>query len=144
MQEPEIFEQPVANRDPEARPGTDENGTYGGTVYSNGLGPAVTEDDESGDYHDFVYPEGGPHLSRRLREVNITDTGCEQIDRKLGTWSTAFLIINRVVGSGIYSTPSAIIYYINSVGVTLLFWVVGGIMTFWYDLFRAGLLEFTC
>jgi phosphatidylinositol 4-kinase len=67
MQEPEIFEQPVANRDPEAHPGTDENGTYGGTVYSNGLRPAVTEDDESGEYHDFVYPEGGPHLPSRLR-----------------------------------------------------------------------------
>ncbi|KAJ4304030.1 hypothetical protein N0V88_001635 [Collariella sp. IMI 366227] len=115
MQEPEIFEQPVASRDPESHGGTDEHGTYGGTtyggtVYNNGVGSTPVDDTRSEDYHDFVYPE----------------------DRKLGTWSTAFLIINRVVGAGIYSAPSAIILSINSVGVTLLFWVLGGLMTFWY------------
>ncbi|KAK4039914.1 amino acid permease-domain-containing protein [Parachaetomium inaequale] len=112
MQEPEIFEQPVANKDPETPAVGDDNGTYGGayggTVYSNGVGTAAAGDDESDDYRDFVYPE----------------------DRKLGTWSTAFLIINRVVGAGIYSTPSGIIYSLDSVGVTLLFWVLGGVMTF--------------
>jgi hypothetical protein len=95
MQEPEIFEQPVAERSP------NEDILYRGSPI---------DDDASADYHDFVFPE----------------------DRKLGTWSTAFLIINRVVGSGIYSTPSAIIHSINSVGITLIFWVIGGIMTFWY------------
>jgi hypothetical protein len=57
MQEPEIFEQPVASRDLEAHDG----GAYGttGTIYSTGLGPASPEDDVSDDYHDFVYPEGG-------------------------------------------------------------------------------------
>lgn len=57
MQEPEIFEQPVANRDPEAHTPADENGTYGGTLYGTGLGPN-SADNESEDYHDFVYPEG--------------------------------------------------------------------------------------
>ncbi|KAK4155208.1 phosphatidylinositol 4-kinase [Chaetomidium leptoderma] len=111
MQEPEIFEQPVASREPDAHAAGDEHGTYVGTVYSlvgRGVGSTAVEDDESGDYHEFVYPE----------------------DRKLGTWSTAFLIINRVVGSGIYSTPSGIVQSLNSVGVTLIFWVIGGLMTF--------------
>lgn len=60
MQEPEIFEQPVANRDPEAQTPADEHGTYNGAygVYSNGLGPGAAADDASDDYHDFVYPEG--------------------------------------------------------------------------------------
>jgi phosphatidylinositol 4-kinase len=62
MQEPEIFEQPVANRDPEAHTPADEHGTYSGVygngVYSNGLGPGAAADDASDDYHDFVYPEG--------------------------------------------------------------------------------------
>lgn len=62
---------------------------------------------------------------------SLTRPTAHGADRKLGTWSTAFLIINRVVGSGIYSTPSAVIHYINSVGVTLLFWVLGGLMTLW-------------
>lgn len=114
MQEPEIFEQPVANKDSETTIVGDEIGTFRSTtVYSNGIGggasPRGPDNSSLDDYHDFVYPE----------------------DRKLGTWSTAFLIINRVVGAGIYSTPSNISQNINSVGVTLLFWVLGGIMTFW-------------
>ncbi|KAL1839934.1 hypothetical protein VTJ49DRAFT_978 [Mycothermus thermophilus] len=97
MQEPEIFEQPVADRTPAED-----------VLYTNGLRATPVDDDASDEYHDFVFPE----------------------DRKLGTWSTAFLIINRVVGSGIYSTPSGIIHSINSVGITLIFWVIGGLMTF--------------
>ncbi|KAK3368223.1 amino acid permease-domain-containing protein [Podospora didyma] len=108
MQEPEIFEQPVGTKDLEAHIPGDENHTYH-TGYSTGFQTNGTADESSlEDYHDFVYPE----------------------DRKLGTWSTAFLIINRVVGAGVYSTPASIIYYTNSVGVTLLFWVLGGVMTF--------------
>lgn len=63
MQEPEIFEQPVAShRDPEWHAAGDDNGTYGGgggTIYSNG--PRTTfdvDDGSSDDYRDFVYPEG--------------------------------------------------------------------------------------
>jgi len=124
MQEPEIFEQPVRNKDPEADAvhyyggvgGVHVNGgavSQNGYPYSNsnvpgGGGPTTDDSSSLEDFHDFVYPE----------------------DRKLGTWSTTFLIINRVVGSGIYSTPSSIIRYTNSVGATLLFWVLGGIMTF--------------
>ncbi|KAK4188704.1 putative permease [Podospora australis] len=101
MQEPEIFEQAVAStKEDHARGGlgsggtTDENGTYRGTIYSNNLngGDPPGEDGSTDDYHDFVIPE----------------------DRKLGTWSTAFLIINRVVGAGIFSTPSTIIRSTNS------------------------------
>lgn len=109
MQEPEIFEQPVGAKDPESAPATSDDRTYHtgytSAFQSNGT---TAEDASLDDYHDFVYPE----------------------DRKLGTWSTAFLIINRVVGAGIFSTPSEIIRLTNSVGATLLFWVLGGIMTF--------------
>ncbi|KAK3322578.1 amino acid permease-domain-containing protein [Apodospora peruviana] len=102
MQEPEIFEQPVRTKDPEALVAGEEN------TYHTGYTNATDESTSLHEYHDFVYPE----------------------DRKLGTWSTAFLIINRVVGTGIFSTPSSIIRYTNSVGATLLFWVLGGVMTF--------------
>lgn len=110
MQEPEIFEQPVANKDPEAvASAVDDNHTYF-TGYGSGhqTNHAGAEDSSLDDYHDFVYPE----------------------DRKLGTWSTAFLIINRVVGAGIFSTPAEIIRLTDNVGATLLFWVLGGVMTF--------------
>ncbi|KAH6624242.1 phosphatidylinositol 4-kinase-like protein [Chaetomium sp. MPI-SDFR-AT-0129] len=108
MQRLEIFEQPVASNDPESQIGGDENGTYNGTIYSSGLVPTSGKDDDASDYRDFVYPE----------------------DRKLGLWSTAFLIINRVVGAGIFSTPAGIVSYLDSVGLTLIFWALGGFMTF--------------
>ena len=58
MQEPEIFEQPVASKDPEANGAGDEHGIYGGTTYSTGVSPVPARDDESDDYRDFVFPEG--------------------------------------------------------------------------------------
>jgi phosphatidylinositol 4-kinase len=110
-QEPEIFEQPVGGcGDLELAAVPDEQ--YTGQTYvtgQTGLHTVITEEDASEEYHLFVFPE----------------------ERRLGTWSTAFLIINRVVGTGIYSTPSSIIGYTDSVGATLLFWVLGGVMTFW-------------
>lgn len=58
MQHPEIFEQPVASKDPESQVAGDENGTSNGTIYSSGLLPATGRDDDASDYRDFVYPEG--------------------------------------------------------------------------------------
>ncbi|KAJ9132201.1 Amino acid transporter [Coniochaeta hoffmannii] len=120
-EEPEIFLQPIGpTKDLELAALPDEQQTYGTrqtyvteqtyATANTGLQTVpYTEDDEvSEQYHTFVFPE----------------------ERKLGTWSTAFLIINRVVGNGIYSTPSTIIRYTDSVGATLLFWVLGGLMTF--------------
>ncbi|KAK4444386.1 amino acid permease-domain-containing protein [Podospora aff. communis PSN243] len=52
-------------------------------------------------------------------------------DRRLGVTSTALLIVNRMIGTGIFSTPSTIIQATNSVGAALLFWVLGGFMTLW-------------
>lgn len=69
-------------------------------------------------------------LNTQFRAVLIISV-YDFTDRKLGTWSTAFLIINRVVGAGIFSTPAEIIRLTDSVGATLLFWVLGGFMTFW-------------
>lgn len=51
-------------------------------------------------------------------------------DRKLGFFSTSLLIVNRMVGTGIFSTPSTIMQATDSVGATLLFWVLGGFMSF--------------
>ena len=53
-------------------------------------------------------------------------------DRKLGCISTSLLIVNRMVGTGIFSTPSTIMQATDNVGSTMLFWVLGGFMTFWW------------
>ncbi|KAF8799568.1 APC amino acid permease [Phlegmacium glaucopus] len=45
--------------------------------------------------------------------------------RQLGLFSAAFLIFNRVIGTGIYATPSNILHSSGSVGVALVMWLVG-------------------
>ncbi|KAF8655593.1 hypothetical protein AX16_003014 [Volvariella volvacea WC 439] len=48
--------------------------------------------------------------------------------RQLGFLSTVFLIFNRIIGTGIYATPSAILRGSGSVGVALLLWLVGALV----------------
>ncbi|KAK4209512.1 amino acid/polyamine transporter I [Rhypophila decipiens] len=50
--------------------------------------------------------------------------------RKLGITGSVFLILNKMIGTGIFSTPSSIFAATGSVGISLLLWVIGGILTF--------------
>lgn len=46
------------------------------------------------------------------------------------TWSSAYiLVISRVIGSGIFATPGAIVKSSGSVGLSLLLWIVGTILS---------------
>ncbi|KAL1895539.1 hypothetical protein Cpir12675_003177 [Ceratocystis pirilliformis] len=65
------------------------------------------EDEAEGDFDVFTIPE----------------------DRKLGVMSTALLIVNRMVGTGIFSNPASVIKGTRSVGISLIFWVLGAFMT---------------
>ncbi|ROT34487.1 hypothetical protein SODALDRAFT_321494 [Sodiomyces alkalinus F11] len=43
------------------------------------------------------------------------------------TWQSAYiLVISRVIGSGVFATPGAILRSVGSPGLALLLWVVGG------------------
>jgi amino acid transporter len=49
--------------------------------------------------------------------------------RNLGWWSAYILIMSRVIGSGIFATPGSIAKSVGSVGLTLVLWVVGAIIS---------------
>ncbi|OAA73057.1 Amino acid/polyamine transporter I [Akanthomyces lecanii RCEF 1005] len=51
-------------------------------------------------------------------------------ERKLGIFSTAFLIINKMIGTGIFSAPATVFSATGSVGISLLLWLLGGILAF--------------
>lgn len=48
--------------------------------------------------------------------------------RQIGTVSAVFLIFNRMVGTGIFATPSSIFSLSGSVGLSLFMWVAGGLI----------------
>lgn len=90
-----------------------------------------------------VDTEGRTHINATVNDVDPYDpvysrtssVQDEQVfrfsdSRKLGVTSAVFLILNKMIGTGIFSTPSGIFAATGSVGVSLFLWVIGGILTF--------------
>lgn len=50
--------------------------------------------------------------------------------RQVGTISAIFLMFNRMIGTGIFATPSEILSLSGSVGLALFIWVIGMIIAF--------------
>ena len=49
--------------------------------------------------------------------------------RKLGFTSVVFLIVNSMIGTGIFSTPASVYRAVNNVGSAFMLWVTGGVLT---------------
>ena len=79
------------------------------------------------------------NLDRSVENDVIPETAV--LGRNLG-WSSAYiLIISRVIGSGIFATPGAIVKSVGSIGLTLTLWVAGALIS-WFGL--AVSLEYGC
>lgn len=50
--------------------------------------------------------------------------------RHLGVFSCTMLIVGRIIGTGIFSTPSSILSSVGSVGASLMLWVLGFLLSF--------------
>ncbi|ERS94882.1 high affinity methionine permease [Sporothrix schenckii 1099-18] len=74
-------------------------------------------------------------------ELTLDEAALGGMGRHLGVVSTTFLIVGRIIGTGIFSSPSSITAGVGSVGAALLLWVLGLALSF------CGLfvwLEFGC
>ena len=81
----------------------------------------------------------GNLLDRSVENDVIPETAV--LGRNLG-WSSAYiLIMSRVIGSGIFATPGSIARSVGSVGITLLLWIAGALIS-WVGL--AISLEYGC
>lgn len=49
--------------------------------------------------------------------------------KQIGVISAIFLIFNRMIGTGIFATPSSILAMCGSVGLSLFIWVIGAIIS---------------
>ena len=50
-------------------------------------------------------------------------------DRKLGFTSVVFLIVNMMIGTGIFSTPAYVYRAVNNVGSAFMLWLTGAVIT---------------
>ncbi|KAI0063742.1 amino acid transporter [Artomyces pyxidatus] len=50
--------------------------------------------------------------------------------RHLGIFSCTLLIVGRIIGTGIFSTPASILGSVGSVGASLMLWVLGFVLSF--------------
>lgn len=60
-------------------------------------------------------------------EGNVFETTPDS-RRQIGIFSASLLIFNRVIGTGIFATPSTILALTGSVGLSLFMWVIGTII----------------
>jgi hypothetical protein len=82
----------------------------------------VTADDDSS-INDAIFEI----LPENIPNTIITKAPEERF--RLGTWTVIGLVINRMIGTGIFMSPSTIIRGTESVGITLLFWLAGAVLT---------------
>ena len=78
-------------------------------------------------------------LDRSLENDVLPETAT--VGRNLGWTSAYILIVSRVIGSSIFATPGAIVRSVGSIGITLMLWVVGALVS-WIGL--AITLEYGC
>lgn len=79
------------------------------------------------------------YVHRSVEDDVVPETAV--LGRNLG-WSSAYiLIISRVIGSGIFATPGAIVSSVGSIGLSLLLWLAGALIS-WCGLVAS--LEYGC
>lgn len=71
----------------------------------------------------------GQNTLPEYAEGVVQDETTYQYDesRKIGITGAVFLILNKMIGTGIFSTPSGIFAATGSVGVSLFLWIIGSL-----------------
>lgn len=70
----------------------------------------------------------GSTPSTDVEEKSVADG--DHLNRTMGPFSATMLITGMVIGSGIFSTPSGILQTVGSVGMSLVVWVIGGLVSY--------------
>ncbi|KAG2105845.1 amino acid transporter [Suillus discolor] len=63
-------------------------------------------------------------------ELTFEEYTAGGLGRHLGVTSCTLLIVGRIIGTGIFSTPSSILSSVRSVGACFLLWVLGFLLSF--------------
>ncbi|KAI0685729.1 amino acid transporter [Cytidiella melzeri] len=63
-------------------------------------------------------------------DLTLEEDAAGGLGRHLGVFSCTLLIVGRIIGTGIFSTPSSILGSVGSVGASLMLWVLGFVLSF--------------
>ncbi|KAG6825519.1 hypothetical protein H0H92_003419 [Tricholoma furcatifolium] len=78
--------------------------------------------------HESTVEGAAIHGDERERQTGESFDNVPRERRQLGLFSVVFLVFNRVIGTGIYATPSVILRTSGSVGVALVMWLIGALI----------------
>ncbi|KIK03579.1 hypothetical protein K443DRAFT_468906 [Laccaria amethystina LaAM-08-1] len=88
----------------------------------------VTEEDTPSVYSREVTTTKDPSLNPGT--LSFEEDAAGGMGRHLGVFSCTMLIVGRIIGTGIFSTPSSILSSVGSVGASLMLWVLGFLLSF--------------
>ncbi|KAF9483230.1 amino acid transporter [Pholiota conissans] len=66
--------------------------------------------------------------SNPLEDENESMPPTATLNRHVGVVSAVFIIFNRIIGTGIFATPSTILSFSGSVGLSFVMWLVGALI----------------
>ncbi|KLO17626.1 amino acid transporter [Schizopora paradoxa] len=98
--------------------------------------PYASEKEKGGsDADDHVFIPESQHDEESPKDVNPGSLSFEEdvaggMGRHLGVFSCTLLIVGRIIGTGIFSTPSSILMSVHSVGASMMLWALGFILSF--------------
>ncbi|KAJ1555524.1 hypothetical protein HK405_001016 [Cladochytrium tenue] len=80
-----------------------------------------------------VEPRQGAELTvcaakERLQLSTIEDEEPQRLKRRMGWFEAGLFNIGMIIGTGIFSNPSSILSYGGSTGISLVLWILGGIV----------------
>ncbi len=84
-----------------------------------------TEDAGPKGSDDHVHERAAHDTDAEVGEIKEENKYAYDDSRKLGITGAVFLILNKMIGTGIFSTPSSIFAATGSVGISLMLWVIG-------------------
>lgn len=96
---------------------------------SEGGGDNHSDDNDSG-YQQSLDDDLRRRIEEAKRDRHILFQDYAPSSAKLGIFSTSCLLINRMIGTGIFETPKSVWLGTGSVSASLFMWCVGGLLAF--------------
>lgn len=101
------------------------------------IATAANNDEESHDDRSESHGESLTTTSNESRVESLTasneendNTSSSQLRKELTLLDTISLVISQTIGAGIFITATQVFRYSGSVGLTLIIWFVGGLLSF--------------